>query len=70
MAAQPKLDASSTKPQAKPTEAKPVQRKPDGAAKPRTVTGTGNPFPKPISASPAAKPAAKPTAKPSDKPSS
>jgi membrane-bound lytic murein transglycosylase A len=84
LAAQPKLDASSAKPAAKrsdakpsdakpsetkPSETKPAQAKPDTAAKPRSVTGSGNPFPKPISAAPA-KPASKPAAKPSEKPSS
>jgi hypothetical protein len=34
------------------------------------VTGNGNPFPKPISATPAGKPASKPATKPSEKPSS
>ncbi|MGV3634379.1 MAG: murein transglycosylase A [Pseudorhodoplanes sp.] len=74
LAAQPKLDASSAKPSAKPaesksTESKPVPGKPDTAAKPRAATGNGNPFPKPISAAPA-KPAPKPAAKPSEKASS
>lgn len=73
LAAQPKLGASSDKPAGKPAESKPsdrpAQAKPDGAAKPRSVTGSGNPFPKPISAAPV-KPAPKPAAKPSEKPSS
>jgi membrane-bound lytic murein transglycosylase A len=63
VAAQPKLDASSAKPAA-------AQPKTDSAAKPRSATGSGNPFPKPISVTPAAKPAPKPAAKPAEKPSS
>ncbi len=66
-AAKPATDST-----AKPKPTTSTQNKPDVAAakKPPSATGSGNPFPKPLSSPPATKPAPKSNPKPSDKPSS